>query len=90
LTRKPCFASVGSSGQGDSATDLPPQARPQGNARKWNAAHKHLDRMWDDAENEQIDGRKFWGTIAITVPFEEGVAQDIQASKLARDRVRSA
>jgi hypothetical protein len=46
--------------------------------------------MWDDAENEQIDGRKFWGTIAITVPFEEGVAQDIQASKLARDRVRSA
>ena len=56
------------------------------NARKLDAAHKHLDRLFADATSEQIDGRKFFGSVAIRIYFEDGNAQEINADKLARDR----
>ena len=56
------------------------------NARKLDAAHKHLDRLFADAIDEQIDGRKFFGSIALRIYFEDGEAKEINADKLARDR----
>ena len=58
------------------------------NDRKRAAAHKHLDRMFDDAQDEQIDGRRFWGSVRLEVQFQDGVAGDILASKEARDRLQ--
>jgi hypothetical protein len=43
--------------------------------------------MWAEAEGEQIDGRRFYGHIILDIPFQDGVAQEIKASKLATDRV---
>lgn len=65
----------------------PPASRTQPNARRLAAAHAHLDRMFADAEGEQIEGRKFWGKIKLAIPFQDGSAQEIQASKEATDRV---
>jgi len=73
------------------STPQPPAAAPvpsrsEANATRLKAAHQHLDRMFADAEDEQIDGRRFWGRIVLEIPFEGGSAQQILASKLAVDR----
>jgi hypothetical protein len=76
------LASIGTSGQAEVA----PQRLPT-NARRLAAAHKHLDKMFADAESEQIDGRSFYGRIILEIPFEAGTAQSILASRRAEDRV---
>jgi len=75
---------VGTSG----VTDIPPSpaTRSQANQRRLDTAIKHLVKMFEDAEAEQIDERRFWGRIVLEIPFENGVAQHILASKLAQDR----
>lgn len=84
-------ARVGSSGQTldqvFAAEEQQAPARSLANAARLKAAHEHLDRMFADAEGEQIAGRKFWGKIKLVIPFQDGSAQDIQASKKATDRV---
>jgi len=64
------------------------QPQTSANDRKRLAAHKHLDKMFSEAEGEQIDGRKFWGWIRIDIAFQDGTAGDISASKEARDRLQ--
>jgi len=64
----------------------PPVVRSQANQRRLDTAIKHLVKMFEDAEAEQIDERRFWGRIVLEIPFENGSAQHILASKYAQDR----
>lgn len=80
------LASVGTSGQA-AETHKPDGTRSMVSARKLDAAHHHLDKMWADAEGEQIDGRRFYGKITLEVPFQNGEPQRILASKAADDKV---
>lgn len=73
---------VGTSGEAE-----PPPARSMINARKLDALHKHVDKLFAEAESEQIDGRAFYGRIVVECTFQGGVAQFIKASYLADDRV---
>lgn len=73
------------SGNGNTVTATP-DMRTQTNARRLEAAHKHLDRMFAQAVDEQIDGRRFYGRIRVTIPFQDGVAQDIQPAYDGTDR----
>ncbi len=71
------------------------------NDRKRLAAHKHLDRLiakahkrldesFDDAEGPQVDGRRFWGHIDLTIQFNDGQAfGDIVANLHIRDRLQA-
>lgn len=63
-----------------------PRAAPN-NAQKRDAAHAHLDKMLDEAEGEQIGGRAFFGFVEIHVEYQDGFAQEVRASRFARDRV---
>lgn len=74
---------MGTSGQPETI----PVGRSQANAKRLAAAHEHLNRMFADAEGEQIEGRRFYGAIILRIPFQNGSAQDICASKVAKDRV---
>jgi len=75
---------VGTSGVAD--IPQPPVMRSQSNQRRLDTAIKHLVKMFEDAEAEQIDERRFWGRIVLEIPFENGSAQHILASKYAQDR----
>ena len=77
---------LSSSCSGPSVVSPMATPRTSANARRIAAAHAHLDRMFEDAEAEQICGRRFWGSIVLEIPFQEGEAGDILASKSARDR----
>jgi hypothetical protein len=63
-----------------------PDRRAQVNARIRAAAHKWLDKYCADAETEQIDGRMFYGHVVLDIPYVNGTAQEVKASKSATDR----
>lgn len=62
----------------------PVQSTPNGQRRK--TAHQWLDKLLDDAEAEQIEGRKFYGWVGIEVLFQEGEAKEVHTTKDSRDR----
>lgn len=71
-----------------STPEVPVVQRSLANERILEAAHKHLDVLFDRACNEQIDGRAFYGHIILDIPFVGGAAQEIKSSQMATDRVR--
>lgn len=95
LAGSPQASGVGTSGTGSIATgnngssnngDSPPASAPN-NLQKRDAAHQHLDELADQAEGLQIGGRSFYGFVEIHIRYENGFAQEVTASRFARDRV---
>jgi hypothetical protein len=65
---------------------IPVATDNQVNAHLRRAAHQQLDRRFDEAIAEEIEGRRFYGRIILEIPFENGTAKEVLASKMARSR----
>ena len=57
----------------------------QSNRRRLDAAHSHLDALFERAELPQIGGRKFSGMIRLEIVFCNGEASDVLTSIEQRD-----